>query len=94
MLAETQLLRSSETVTHAQVDDEVVLLDQADGIYFSLDPVGARIWELLTTGTTRERIVRAIRDEYEADAAEVGRDVDAFLGQLVARHLIREVTGA
>lgn len=87
-------LHTSDAVTHAQVEDEVVLLNLEDGIYFSLDAIGARIWDLLTAGTTRDRIVAAILAEYEADPAEVERDVDAFLDQLLARRLVREVTGA
>ena len=34
------------------VADEVVVLDLAAGTYFGLDPVGARIWQLMAEGQT------------------------------------------
>lgn len=32
------------------VGDETVILDLASGSYFGLDPVGARVWQLLADG--------------------------------------------
>jgi len=32
------------------VGDETVILDLASGTYYGLDPVGARIWQLMSEG--------------------------------------------
>ena len=36
-----------EDVVHRMVGDEAVLLQLDSGVYYGLDPVGSRIWELL-----------------------------------------------
>jgi len=80
----------SASVTHAELDDEVVLLDTRSGTYFSIDGVGIRIWESLRKGATEGQIVQRIVREYDV-APEVARaDVAAFLAILVARGLIWE----
>jgi hypothetical protein len=52
------------------------------GIYYGLDPIGARIWELIGA----PRSVRAVRDtllaEYQVDAARCESDLRAFLQAL------------
>ncbi len=80
----------SESVTHAELEDEVVLLDTRSGTYFSIDGVGIRIWELLRKGATPEQIAQRILRDYDV-APEVARaDVAAFLNALATRGLIRE----
>jgi hypothetical protein len=32
------------------VGDETVILDLANGTYYGLDPVGARMWQLMSEG--------------------------------------------
>jgi hypothetical protein len=35
------------------VGDETVILDLANGTYYGLDPVGARMWQLMSEGQIR-----------------------------------------
>ncbi len=86
-----RLTRASH-VTSATRNGETVLLDIRRGRYHTLNAVGSRVWELLASGTTREAIVHAIRDEYVMPAGvppdQVDRDVTAMLGALHAAGLL------
>ena len=43
------------TVMTRTIGDETVILDLAGGTYFGLDPVGARIWQLIEEGNTSRK---------------------------------------
>jgi hypothetical protein len=70
------------------VGDETVLLDLASGIYFGLDGVGKRIWELVAEGKTLGEIATVITAEYEVDDAQAKSDVVEFASDLVQRGLL------
>lgn len=84
----------NEAVISTQLDDEAVLLNTHTGLYFGLDAVGARIWELLTGGATQEQIADQIALEYEAPEDQIARDVADFLQVLRERGLTVEVDDA
>ena len=82
-----------ESVVSAVLGNETVLLDSDTGIYYGLDQVGSRIWELLAHGASREAIVRALLMEFQAEPDTVRADVDEFLQTLEAKRLTRVVNG-
>lgn len=79
--------RPSDQVIFRSVGDDLVLLDFSRGLYYALDPVGARIWELLQ-GCTVEEIVAAIVGEYDVDAATAEADVRRLIAELAERELV------
>lgn len=81
-------LRPSPGVLHRRVGDGSVLLHIASGRYFELDATGARTWELVLEGRTREELVAALAAEYEAAAGEIEADVDDLVATLLARGLL------
>ena len=80
-------------VKSQQVDDETVLLDLASGMYFGLDVVGRRIWELITQGKNLGEAASVITAEYEVEEALAQRDVIEFVRDLVDRGLLTDGRG-
>ena len=78
-----------EQVMFRQVGDETVILDLASGTYFGLDPVGARIWQLLSEGSSLGQIVTTLVDEFDVSQEQLRKDVDALVALLMARGLLR-----
>lgn len=72
-----------------QVGEETVILDLASGTYFGLDPVGARIWQLLSEGRALTDVCVAMLDEYDVSGDEIERDLSELLDALVDKGLIR-----
>jgi len=58
---------------------------------YVLNEVGSRIWQLVGSPTTAERIVEVIASEFDVPAERASEDVAEFLGALDARGLIRRV---
>jgi len=71
-----------------QLGEETVILDLESGTYFGLDPVGARIWQLLKEGKSLSEICEAMLEEYEVSREELERDALALAQDLEARSLI------
>jgi hypothetical protein len=77
-----------EQVMARQVGEETVILDLASGTYFGLDPVGARIWQLLTEGRTLGEVCATMLAEYEVTREDIERDVLNLAEELRAKQLI------
>ena len=76
-----------KTVLARDVDGEMVLLDLVGEQYYGLNEVGALIVGKLTT-TPRESAMVALRAQLVVDPAVLQADVDALIGQLVAKGLL------
>ena len=65
--------------------------NEADS-YFGLEPVGSRIWELLSKkpGTIKE-LVALLREEYEVEEEQCAEDVQDFIKEMLAKKLIQKV---
>ncbi|HAZ00336.1 MAG TPA: PqqD family protein [Opitutae bacterium] len=82
-------LSRSEQLLSTKVAEDIFLLSLEKGAYFRMDPVGARIWELLETPCDRETIVQALLAEYEVDEATCRKETDGFLDRLQDASLLR-----
>ena len=73
--------------------DEMVLLHLASSTYFGLNPLGARIWQLLDTKRSRslDDICRAVQAEYDVEEADLRGDLARFTQSLSAHGLIEVV---
>jgi hypothetical protein len=89
---DTIVVASKDNVSCA-LGEEAAILHMRSGVYYGLDPVGARIWKLLDQPTTVENLRTAIVDEYDVEPAKCERDLLALLEKLRTEGLI-EVRGA
>jgi len=85
-------LRSTVVRTKDQVSSdlsvETILLSLRSGMYYGLQEVGARIWELAQQPIRVADMRDAIAREYEVESDRCERDVLAFLRQLATEGLI------
>ena len=80
---------AAEGQVSSRVGEEEAILSIEKGIYYGLNDVGARIWELLAEPVAVRAIVEAIMDEYDVSREQCEADVIELLGQLVAAELVR-----
>ena len=71
---------------------EAAILNLKSGVYYGLDPVGARIWNLLQEPRTVNDIRDALLKEYGVEPERCERDLLTLLQELAAEGLI-EVKG-
>jgi hypothetical protein len=70
-------------------DSELVLLDLARGEYYALDPMGARVWETLASGSSLGEVCDALLPEYDVDERQLRADLLSFVEGLVSQGLMR-----
>jgi len=73
-----------------ELDGDVVILDITSGRYFSINDVGALVWERLADDTDRDTLVEAVTETFDVDSATATADIDALLDQLTEAGLISE----
>ena len=72
----------------ADLAGEAVILNLESGVYYGLDAVGARIWNLIQEPRTVNEIRDALLEEYEVEPDRCERDIVALLEQLADAGLI------
>ncbi|HEX9986413.1 MAG TPA: PqqD family protein [Thermoanaerobaculia bacterium] len=82
-------LQPAEGVIFKTVGEELVLLDYDRGLYYGLDPTGARIWHLAAEGKTLGTIVEALTQEYEVERATAEEDLERLVAELEERGLVK-----
>lgn len=87
MDADTRVAAARDQVS-VEVEGEAVILSLADGVYYGLDPVGARVWQLMEQPRTVAELRDAVVAEWEVDAPTAERDLLALLADLAARGLV------
>jgi hypothetical protein len=90
MLETTMALTVEEDVVHTEVNQHTMLVSIADGKYYSLSPVGTRIWQLLENPITQAELVERLRADFEVSLEECQADVASFVEQLKERRLVRQ----
>jgi hypothetical protein len=70
------------------VGGEAVILHLDDGIYYSLNPVGARVWDLLQEPRTTDELVARVVEEFDVAADRCRMDVEELLSALRSRALV------
>jgi hypothetical protein len=70
--------------------DGAVLLDIEQGLCFSLNPIGTKIWRMLKDGCSPDEITDVLQQEFRLPRSQVVEDVSDFLKQLEEMKLIRE----
>src|SRR5258707_13790092 len=70
------------------LDEESVLLNLNTERYFGLDPVGTRMWQLLTSAPTIEAAYCQLIDEFDVDPETLRSNLHDLLTRLVENGLI------
>jgi hypothetical protein len=69
-------------------EDGAVLLDIEQGVCFSLNPIGLRIWELLKKQYSLDQIAAALGQEFLRARSQLLSDASEFIEALEAKCLI------
>ena len=87
-IAETVLCRNSEVI-HAPVGtEELIMLGIDAGRYYSVNPVGRYVWELLEQPRTIPELCSAVCAEFEVDAQACEADIVKFVREMMDNALI------
>ena len=78
----------NKDVVSCDLVDEAAILNLKTGIYYGLDPVGARIWKLIQTPRQLNEILETLLNEYEVEKNRCQEDLIELLEQLAEKELV------
>jgi hypothetical protein len=81
-------IRVHDDTVFRELAGEAVLLQLDAGMYYGLDGVGTRLWQMLSeTGRLRD-VFDAARQEFDVDPATLERDLLGLVSQLADKQLL------
>ena len=76
------------------LEGEAVILNLDSGVYYTLDPVGTRIWQLIEEHGDLAKIKESMLAEYEVQAEELDSDLIRLVDELVESGLLAQTAPA
>jgi hypothetical protein len=83
-------MNTSKAIRTIRTEVGAVLQNTQNGATFSINLVGARIWDHLTQGATKDEVVDLLCSQFAVAKADIYRDVDEFLTGLQEGGLIEK----
>ena len=80
-------------VIFEQFEDETVVINLDSGHYYTLDTVGAIVWQRITDSTSLASVVAELHHSFDGEPAAIAQAVRDFVGLLLGEQLIRAVVG-
>ena len=81
-------MKIPEHIRTTITQDGAVLMDIQGGHMLTLNPIGSIIWQQLNDGRAPEQIATRLATEFDVPQEQASADVNEFLEQLEAQHLI------
>lgn len=86
----TRVVVSSDQIS-APVHGEVVILGMTDGVYYGLDAVGRRVWDLMQEPRTLGDIASVLATEFDVTRDRALADLISLAGDLSGHGLIEVI---
>lgn len=87
-LAPNSIIKAADELVVADLAGEAVILNMRNGVYYSLDNVGALVWSLLQQPATIASLCAAVVRQYDVAPAQCEQDLYQLIAQLAAEQLI------
>jgi hypothetical protein len=91
-----ELYVRSDAVVSRIIAGETLIVPISKGVgdlasIYSLNQVATTIWDTISHPRSKSEIVQVIAREFEAESAQIERDVEAFLAEMESAGLVSEV---
>ena len=91
-LSNRTIVVATKNEVSCKLGEEAAILGLKNSVYYGLNAVGARIWELLREPRSLQEVQAAIVSEYDVSADQAESDLVQFLRGMLAEGLI-ELSG-
>ena len=77
-----------EEIASKVIDGEAIIINLANGVYYSMDKVGALVWERLQAGYTLDDVIRAVTAVYDVSPEQVESHIVELVEELLHENLV------
>ena len=92
LLSAQSVVKAASSQVSCDLNDEAVILNLADGVYYGLNPVGSRIWVRIQESTVVADLCQSLLGDYDVEPDRCLNEVLMLLQDLAGHGLI-EVSG-
>lgn len=90
-----RVYKKSENIVFRKIADEYILVPIRNNVgdlqnIYTLNEVGARIWELIDGEKALEQILNELLNEYEVEKGVIEKDLDIYIKQLESEQAIEK----
>lgn len=75
-------------VSHAVVDNELIIINLENNAYFRMNNIGADVWALLENKPSLQEICNAIQARYEIDVDTCLKDISQLLIAMIKNGIL------
>lgn len=72
-------VKRNDAIVFTDLDDTIVMMDVDEGQYYELDPIAARIWNIIENGQAVESICKTLAEEFDVDPNTCQQETLEFL---------------
>jgi Coenzyme PQQ synthesis protein D (PqqD) len=87
-LLKTSIVVAAKDQVSCDLAGEAVILNLKSGIYYGLNPVGARVWSLIQQPQTVRTVLETLLEEFDVELNRCQRDLFALLEDMASKDLI------
>jgi hypothetical protein len=87
-ISSTAIITSAQNQLSSELADEAVILNVDSGVYYGLNEVGARIWELVQKPCSFSELHRILIEEYDVPSDACKQDLTKILLDLERANLV------
>jgi Coenzyme PQQ synthesis protein D (PqqD) len=87
-LSASSIVGATRDHVSCSLGDEAAILNMKNTVYYGLNPVGTRVWDLVQQARSVGEIRDALLDEYDVEAEQCERDLLDLLQKMREQGLI------
>ena len=87
-LTDGAIIVATKQQVSCDLGEEAAILNMKNSVYYGLDPVGSRIWQLLQQPRSIAEIRDVIASEYDVSADRAESDLRELIGKLLSEGLV------
>ncbi len=82
-----------DCIRFQRVDTEMVVVNTDTGVYFGLNEVGTRAWELIAEDGRLQAVAERMQDEFDVELQRLEADLLRLVEDLLANGLVKREAG-
>ena len=86
--AQTRVKPNAGDVAAKVIDGEAIIMNLSNGLYYSMEHVGAAIWALVAQGRRLDQVAGIIVDRYGIDRERAADDLQRLVTELLDENLV------
>jgi hypothetical protein len=88
VISRDAIIKVSKDQVSCDMGGETAILNGKSGMYYGLNAIGSRVWDLIQEPKCFDEVLRILLEEYDVEPLRCERDLLSLLEQLAEQGLI------